>query len=277
MPSSTTSWVQVSLTFRMLTVERLTKTFEPPTGLGRAVIRTASDRPVAALKGIDFSVVGGEIFGLVGPNGAGKSTLIKICATLVTPTTGRVVVDGVDTSTDPARVRRSLGLLLADERALYWRLTGRENLRFFGVMAGLSRREAWQRTDELLEHFDLARRDGRVFGYSSGMRVRLGLARALIAEPRLVMLDEPSRSLDPVATDEFHGYLRGVAAAGAAVILSSHRLDEVQTLCDRVLVIVDGEQRALATTEELFAAATGSPEATVRMLLADGSDREQPR
>ena len=258
----------------MLTVEALSKSYDPPSGLTRLIVRTASSRRVDALRNIDFSVAAGEIVGLVGPNGAGKSTLIKICASLVTPTAGRVLVDGIDTAEDPEHVRRNLGLLLADERALYWRLSGRENLRFFGLMAGLTRSEAWRRTDELLEQFDLARRDGRVFGYSSGMRVRLGLARALVAEPRLLLLDEPSRSLDPIATVEFHAALRAVAAEGAAVVLSSHRLDEVESVCDRVLVIVDGEQRALARTGELFAGAAGANEATIRALLTDQPGRD---
>jgi ABC-2 type transport system ATP-binding protein len=257
----------------MLTVEALRKSYDPPTGLVRLMVRTASNRRVDALRGIDFSVDPGEIVGLVGPNGAGKSTLIKICASLVTPTSGRVFIDGFDTVEDPERVQRSLGLLLADERALYWRLSGRENLRFFGMMAGLERREAWRRADELLEQFDLMRRDGRVFGYSSGMRVRLGLARALVANPRLLLLDEPSRSLDPIATAEFHLALRAVAAAGAAVVLSSHRLDEVETVCDRVLVIVDGEQRAWARTDELFSGGAGASEATIRALLSDQQGR----
>jgi ABC-2 type transport system ATP-binding protein len=258
----------------MLTVESLTKSFDPPTGLIRLLVRTASSKRVDALRGIDFSVDAGQIVGLVGPNGAGKSTLIKICASLITPTSGRVLVDGIDTTEDPEHVRRVLGLLLADERALYWRLSGRENLRFFGMMAGLSRAEAWRRADELLEQFDLARRDGRVFGYSSGMRVRLGLARALVARPRLLMLDEPSRSLDPVATAEFHGSLRDVAADGTAVLLSSHRLDEVVSVCDRVLAVVGGEQRAWAPTAELFSGGTAANDAAIRALFADQSNGE---
>ena len=253
----------------MLTVEALTKSYDPPTGLVRLMVRTASSSRVDALRGIDFSVDAGQIVGLVGPNGAGKSTLIKICASLVTPSSGRVLIDGVETVADPEHARRSLGLLLADERALYWRLSGRENLRFFGMMAGLSRRDAWRRADELLERFDLARRDGLVFGYSSGMRVRLGLARALVAKPRLLMLDEPSRSLDPVATADFHASLHEVAAEGAAVLLSSHRLDEVEAVCDRVLVIVGGEQRAWAPTGELFSGGAAANDAAIRSLFAD--------
>jgi ABC-2 type transport system ATP-binding protein len=158
------------------------------------------------------------------------------------------------------------GLQLTDERALYWRLTGRENLQFFGVMAGLSAKEARARAELLLERFNLAGRDRRVFGYSSGMRVRLGLARALIAQPRLLILDEPSRSLDPVASSELQHHLRELAEEGTTVVLSSHRLDEVEAICHRVLVLIDGRQRAWTTTAELAEGANSAADSLRRML-----------
>jgi ABC-type multidrug transport system ATPase subunit len=127
----------------MLRVENVAKVYNPPRGLLRLVVRTASTSPVVALRGVQFEANEGEIVGLVGPNGAGKSTLIRICTSLLVPSIGRVLID---------------------ERALYWRLTGRENLVFFGVMAGLTRRKAAARADELLRRFDLHDRDGRVSG-----------------------------------------------------------------------------------------------------------------
>jgi ABC-2 type transport system ATP-binding protein len=235
----------------MLQVEGITKVYDPPSGLLRFAVRTAHTAPVAALHGLDFEVRPGEVVGLVGPNGAGKSTLIRICASLLTPSSGRVLVDGVDIAHVSTLERAEIGLLLTDERALYWRLTGRENLRFFGVMAGLSRSAAGRRADALLERFDLAHRDRLVFGYSSGMRLRLGLARALLGDPKLLILDEPSRSLDPVASSELQVLLGQLASDGMAILLSSHRLDEVASVCDRVLVLVDGRQRAWIATEDL--------------------------
>lgn len=253
----------------MLRVEGVGKIYQPPNGILRFLVRTASSVPVEALQSISFEANAGDIVGLVGPNGAGKSTLIRICASLLTPTSGRVLVDGVDLAEDSRHARAVTGLHLTDERALYSRLTGRENLRFFGVMAGLTPTAADRRAGELLERFGLAHRDGRVFGYSSGMRVRLGLARALLSRPKLVILDEPSRSLDPLASDELHGQLREMAAGGTSVVLSSHRLDEVEAVCDHVLVIINGRQRAWAPIAEL-SSDSDSAAAALRALLQSG-------
>lgn len=250
----------------MLRVERVGKTYEPPGRALRLMVRTAHRDPVPALRDVDFTVRRGQVVGVVGPNGAGKSTLIRLCSSLLTPSTGRVLIDGQDLATAPPSVRARTGLVLADERALYWRLTGRQNLRFFGVMAGLTTEEADRRGEELLERFDLLERDRRVFGYSSGMRVRLSVARALLARPDLLILDEPSRSLDPVASDQLLALLRELAAGGCAVLLASHRLDEVEAVCDRVLVLINGEQRAWLHTEDL-AGGPASVGATLRTLL----------
>lgn len=254
----------------MLTVDHLSKRFEPSTGIWRMLVRTACDTPVEALADVSFDVERGEVVGLVGPNGAGKSTLIRVCAGLLTPSSGRLLIEGRDPLVDPAARHRSLGLVLADERALYWRLSGRDNLRFFGVMSGLTSRDAQVRADELLEQFDLAHRDRRVFGYSSGMRVKLSLARAMMSRPRLLILDEPSRSLDPIASDELIASLRSLADDGVAVLLSSHRLDEVEALCDRVEVLIDGRIAASVVVEGLPAHEHGR----VRALLDDRARAE---
>lgn len=260
----------------MLTVEGLSKTYEPASGLLRLIVRTAQAEPVEALSSIEFELQGGQILGLVGPNGAGKSTLLRICATLLEPTAGRVIVDGHDAVVHPDLARRRLGLHLADDRALYWRLTGRENLRFFGAMAGMAKEDSRRRADELMERFDLASRDRRVFGYSSGMRVRLGLARALLHRPDLLILDEPTRSLDPMASAELLGDLRGLARDGAAIVLANHRLDEVEAVCDSVLVLIDGRQVTWTTMEEL--GESGPRGRNIRSLLdpdsgASGAER----
>ncbi len=225
----------------MLRVEHVSKTYDPPGRLLGLLVRTAQKSPVQALTDIDFEVDSGEIVGVVGPNGAGKSTLIRICTGLLTPSHGQVTLAS----------SRSVGLVLAEERALYWRLTGRDNLRFFARMDGLAPAVARKRTDEMLEMFDLADRDRRVFGYSSGMRVRLSLARALLPDPDLLILDEPTRSLDPVASEELLTILRRLADDGKAIMLATHRLDEVEAICDRVLVIINGQQQAWLPTSEL--------------------------
>jgi ABC-2 type transport system ATP-binding protein len=212
-------------------------------GFMRLVVRAATDVEVVALRGIDLNVAAGEVVGLVGPNGAGKTTLLKIVSTLLQPTTGHVVVDGHDPRDDAQAVRDRIGLVLADDRALYWRLTGRENLEFFGVMHGLTPRDAKARAGVLLDQVGLASRDKLVFGYSSGMRARLSLARALLTRPPLLLLDEPTRALDPIASAAVGEMLRALAADGVAVFLSSHRLDEVENACDRIVVVTDGAVR----------------------------------
>ena len=170
---------------------------------------------------------------------------------LLTPTSGVVRLNGADIATQPREARRSTGLLLADDRALYWRLSGLENLRFFGVMAGLTPRAARDRAADLLEEMGLSERDRLVFGYSSGMRVRLSLARTLIADPPLIILDEPTRSLDPAASADLLRRIRGLRERGRAVLLSTHRLDEVEAVGDRVLAVAEGQQVLYDTVENL--------------------------
>jgi ABC-2 type transport system ATP-binding protein len=219
------------------------KRYLPPRRLLRLVARVASDEPVDAVRDVSFGVAPGEIVGLVGPNGAGKTTLLKIIATLLEPSTGTVLVNGFDTVRSAHDARSRLGLVLTDDRATYWRLTGRQNLEFFGVLAGLTRSAARQRADELLAHVGLADRDKRVMGYSSGMRSALNLARAVMTEPAVLVLDEPTRSLDPLASAATCDLLREQAKKGSAVLLSSHRIDEVAALCDRVVVLLAGSVR----------------------------------
>jgi ABC-2 type transport system ATP-binding protein len=209
----------------------------------RPFVRTASTTMVDALRDVTFDVAPGEIVGLVGPNGAGKTTLLKIISTLLEPTTGSVTIDGVDVIAEPRQAREKIGLVLNGERATYWRLDGRQNLEFFGVLAGLPLPDARLRATELLERLGLADRDRRVMGYSSGMRAALNVARAVMAEPALIILDEPTRSLDPLASVKVGKLLREQADTGRSVLLSSHRMDEVATWCDRVVVLIDGSVR----------------------------------
>ena len=219
----------------------------------------------SALRGIDLQVGSGQVVGLVGPNGAGKTTLLKIISTLLQPTAGNVLVDGHDPRHDARAVRDRIGLVLADDRALYWRLNGRENLEFFGVMHGLRHREARARAGVLLEQVGLASRDKLVFGYSSGMRARLSLARALLTRPPLLLLDEPTRALDPIASAAVSEMLRESAGDGVAVLLSSHRLDEIESACDRIVVVTDGAVRFDGAVSEL--AGDGRFAGAVRSLL----------
>ena len=227
----------------MLVVDRVSKTYERPPRWLRPLVRSAVTEPVTALRDVSLTVGRGEVVGLIGPNGAGKTTLLKIISTLLEPTTGRAEVDGFDTTGQAHEVCRRLGLVLEGDQGLYDRLTGLQNLEFYGMLAGMSRRDAQRRAVELLELLQLSGRDKLVFGYSSGMRVRLSICRALMADPPLIVLDEPTRSLDPLASRFTIELLRALAEQGRAVLMSNHRLDEVVTVCDRVVAIVHGQVR----------------------------------
>ena len=232
-------------------------------------MRVAASEPVHALQEASFSVEPGEVVGLVGPNGAGKTTLIKIIGTLLEPTHGRASVDGFDVVTHSMQVRERIGVVLADDRGLYWRLSGRRNLELFGVLSGLTRPGARARAEALLDLVELTDRDKLVFGYSSGMRTRLNLARALLANPQLLILDEPTRSLDPLAATWVGELVRTLAGEGHAVLMASHRLDEVVSMCDRAVVLMGGEIRHVGAVRDLDVDGRGAARRLVEMLAAD--------
>lgn len=220
---------------------------------------------LAALDGIDLEVPWGGIVALLGPNGAGKSTLLRVLGTSVLPDRGHVEVAGHDVVTDPVAARRSLGLVLGDERSWYWRLSGRENLEFFAALNGFRRRAARQRTEELLALVGLTEAADRRFdSYSSGMRARLSLTRALLCEPPVLLLDEPTRTLDPVAAAMFRSEVRRQADAGRAILFATHDLHEAAALSSRVTVMVRGQLVAsmedhpdAARLEQVLVNATG--------------------
>jgi ABC-2 type transport system ATP-binding protein len=199
-------------------------------------------RSVQALDGVSFDVAPGEVVALLGPNGAGKSTLLRILGTTVLPDTGTITVAGHDVATDAAGARRSLGVMIGDERAHYWRLSGRRNLMFFAALVGLSRREAAPRTHELLEEVRLTEAaDRRVGEYSSGMKARLSLARALLADPPLLLLDEPTRNLDPLSAAHFRESASRLASErGAGILFATHNLHEAVAISNRILVLSAG-------------------------------------
>ena len=224
----------------LLEVDHVSKSYLPPPPWLRMLVRTAVREPVAALIDVSLAVARGEVVGLVGPNGAGKTTLIRVIANLLEPDDGRVLVNGTEVTGSGLGLRGKLGLVLESDRGFYRRLDGRRNLEFFAVHGGLDGETAKTRAEELLQRFGLADRDKLVFGYSSGMKVRLSLARALIVDPPLLVLDEPTRSLDPVASLEVAKMMQSLAAEGRGILLSDHRLDELVSYCDRVAVIVGG-------------------------------------
>jgi len=206
---------------------------------------------VRAVQGVSFGARDGEITGLLGPNGAGKTTTLRMLYTLMRPDAGSIHVDGVDALAEPLAVRRSLGVL-PDARGLYKRLTARENIDYFAALQGLEPAEAKQRADALIAALgmqDLAGR--RVEGFSQGERVKTAIARALVHDPRNVLLDEPTNGLDVMATRSLREFLRGLRAAGRCVLLSTHLMQEVAALCDRIVIIAHGRVVADGTPDAL--------------------------
>ncbi|HEX7054984.1 MAG TPA: ABC transporter ATP-binding protein [Burkholderiales bacterium] len=188
----------------------------------------------AAVQGLDLAIEEGTVFGLLGPNGSGKTTTILMLIGLTEASAGTVRVLGLDPLRQPLEVKRAVGYM-PDSVGFYDELTARENLRYSGKLAGLSGSELERRIDAALERVRLAHAaDQRVKVFSRGMRQRLGLAEVLLKKPRLAILDEPTSGLDPQATHEFLDMIRGLKADGITVLLSSHLLDQVQAVCDRV-------------------------------------------
>ena len=243
----------------LLVVEGVTKSFVKRRSWSEVARRPFHAERVAALRDVSVTVREGEFFGLLGANGAGKTTLMKVIATLMIPDEGRVAVDGADAVRDPVAVRGSVALSLASERGLYWRLDARENLRVFAVLAGVAEGEVSTRIEEALGAVGLADTGLRMVSeFSSGMVQRLLIARALLARPRVLLLDEPTRSLDPITSRDFRAFLRReLTSRGCAVLLATHNADEAFDLCDRVAVLERGRVLATGRAHDLAAAIHG--------------------
>ena len=212
----------------------------------------AKQRAVEALKGINLDIYPGEIFGLLGPNGAGKTTLIKCMTTLLLPTSGSIHVNGYDVTHDEDCVRASIGCMLMGERGLYWKLTGRENLDFFGALYHLPPEMRRQRAREVVELLSLGDIiDRTVETYSSGQKMKLAFGKALINQAPLLVLDEPTNTLDVPSARELRAIVRDLNRRGHTVIYTTHQMAEAEELCDRVAIIDRGQVIALGTVSEL--------------------------
>ena len=227
---------------------------------------------VIAVDAVSFVARDGEITGLLGPNGAGKTTTLRCLYTLMKPAGGQILVDGIDASTDPVSVRRRLGVL-PDARGLYKRLTARENIAYFGHLHGLDDTLIKTRTDAAITALDMRDfADRRTEGFSQGQRVKTAIARALIHDPKNVILDEPTNGLDVMATRAMREFLKRLKGEGRCVLFSSHIMQEVAALCDRIVVISKGrvvadespqalrDQTGEANLEDAFVKLIGSDE-----------------
>ena len=255
-----------------ISIQNLSKTYPVSFTRVRAFFRRAAKEPVEALRDVSFDVQTGEIFGLIGRNGAGKTTLTKIVATLVQPTTGSVSVRGHDSVRDDEHVRREIGLSTAEERSFYWRLTSEQNLLFFARLHGMSDRSAKQRIKDLFAKLELEEVSRRRFGeLSTGNKQRLAVARAMLSAPTVLLLDEPTRSLDPLAAQRMREMIRSLAQEDPpiTILFTSHNLAEVETLCERVAIISRGRIRAIDTPKNLRALTSGSE--VVHITVSDGA------
>jgi sodium transport system ATP-binding protein len=206
---------------------------------------------VEAVRDVTFTAAHGTVTGLLGPNGAGKTTTLRMLSGLMRPDSGGIEVDGVDVVADPVGAQRHMGLL-PDSRGLYPRLTPREHIRYFGDLHGLDTADVRQRTADLLARLGLTSiADRRVAGFSQGERTKVALARALVHRPRNVILDEPTNGLDVMSTRAMRELIRGLRQDGCCVVFSSHIMQEVSALCDRIVVIAQGTVVAEGTPDDL--------------------------
>jgi sodium transport system ATP-binding protein len=243
----------------MIEVQGLRKTFH------------ARGTEIRAVADVSFVARDGEITGLLGPNGAGKTTTLRMLYTLMAPDSGRVLVDGLDPCAQPDDVRRRLGVL-PDARGVYKRLTARENIEYFGRLHGIADAVIAERIERLVAALGMQEFiDRRTEGFSQGQRTKTAIARALVHDPRNVLLDEPTNSLDVMTTRSLRQFLGSLREEGRCVLLSSHIMQEVGALCDRIVVVAHGRVVAYGTPDELRAQ-TGQPNLEDAFVQVIGSE-----
>jgi ABC-2 type transport system ATP-binding protein len=253
-----------------ISIQNLSKTYPPSFPRLKALLRMEVKPAVEALRDVSLEVGEGEILGLIGRNGAGKTTLTKVIATLVQPTSGTVTVRGFDSIKDEVKVRSLIGLATAEERSFYWRLSCEKNMMFFARLYGLRDSEARRRIADIFEKVGLTDiADRRFSNISTGNKQKLAVARALLPDPPILLLDEPTRSLDPLAAAEMRNLISSLE--GVSVLLTSHNLSEIEELCGRVAVISRGEIKAVDTPEGLRT--QHAPVQTVKIIV-NGGDEE---
>lgn len=207
---------------------------------------------VKAVNDVSFVAEDGEITGLLGPNGAGKTTTLRMLYSLLPPDEGEIRIDGMDPTRDAMDIKRTLGVV-PDGRGLYTRLTARENIEYYGELHGMAKSAINQRINDLTITLGMADFiDRRTEGFSQGQRVKVAIARAMIHEPQTVLMDEPSNGLDVMSTRALREYIISLKQAGHSVVLSTHIMQEVAALCDRIVIIASGEVAAEGTAAELL-------------------------
>jgi ABC-2 type transport system ATP-binding protein len=234
-------------------------------------------RTLTAVEGVSLRVAPGEVLALLGPNGAGKTTTIRMLAAILRPTRGWVRIDGFDTMADPLPVRRRVGML-TEHHGLYTRMRAPEYLGYFGEIYRLPAAQVQRRAEELLERFGLSGdREARLGQYSKGMRQKLALARALIHDPTVLLLDEPTSAMDPESAQLVRLSIAGLRSSQRAIVICTHNLPEAESLADRIAIIRKGRIVAQGTPGELKRSLLGDPIMELRILGAlDGAVRLLP-
>ena len=223
-------------------------------------------KTLKAVDDISFNVKKGEIFGLLGPNGAGKSTTLRILSTLAQPTSGTATIGGYDIVKDDNKVREQLGIV-SEKMIIYDRLTARENLWFFGCLYGIPKEKLHKRMDELLELVNLtAFKDKQVGTFSTGMRQRMNVIRALLNEPKVLFLDEPTLGLDPQSSVEIRDFVKKLNKEhGTTIIVTTHMMVDADILCDRIAIIDHGKVIALDTSANLKKSIVGADKRVIKL------------
>ncbi len=209
----------------------------------KSILLPKRSKRVEALKGVSLKVEKGEVFGLLGPNGAGKTTLLKILATLIMPDSGEARLFGIDLLKHPGEIRKLIGLVNTNERSFYWRLTGRQNLQFFASLYNIGYRAKKNLVDEMLDFIGISEIGNTPFmKYSSGEKQRLSVARALLPDPEILLMDEPTNSLDPMAAIKIRKFVKDRLAStlGKTIIWCTHNLREAEEMCNRIAIIHRG-------------------------------------
>ncbi len=236
----------------VIKISGLTK-YYPETRRKWGLFTCTSSRNRPAVDNISLEIEQGQFFGLLGQNGAGKTTLIKMLSTLITPTSGKAEVNGYPLRKEAA-IKRSIGIVSGDERSFFWRLTGRQNLEFFAALYGIKSGRTTSRVEYLLELIGLTDAGDEIFrSYSTGMKQQLSIARALINEPPVLFLDEPTKGLDPLALKRVHEFFKVQLnkKKGITILMTTHRLDEAEKLCDRIAIMHQGRILTEGTIADL--------------------------
>ncbi|MCX7927428.1 MAG: ABC transporter ATP-binding protein [Candidatus Omnitrophica bacterium] len=260
----------------MLKVKGITKIFFPLVLNNLPFFRHPSRQPLVALSDVSFSLEFGQVLALLGPNGAGKTTLLKIVANILLPDKGEIIFDGLNSTKNGYKLKRLIGLVTNSERTFYWRLTGRQNLEFFASLYGLSKKQTSQQIEKLSNLFEIDFLDKRFDNYSTGMQQKIGLVRAFMHEPRLLLLDEPSKSLDYRCCLKLREFLKHeiLGRQKATVIFTTHRWEEAEELATLYLIIKQGRVCGFGTQEELRQA-TRNPKASVKELFLELTSKQE--